>query len=139
MAAINLLHSRRMAGLTIGGDTLLGHQMAVELTDIGQKTHSAGRRSLTVNQGLSEQSSIGFDRTDTPQEGEIFTNSLVNPPGEMELSMWTTAIIIGTVSTITMLNSMLSGLLVVALPTMATDLGLPSNLILWPTSVNASV
>lgn len=126
-----------MAGIAIGGDMILGHHAAVELTDIVQKQSSVGRQSLVANRGISAQSSIAYNGTGTPEEINSFTNSLVNPPAAVGLSAWRTVLVIGTVSTITIVNSMLSGLLVVALPTMAVDLGLPGNLILWPASVNA--
>lgn len=41
------------------------------------------------------------------------------------------------VSCITLLSSMLAGILVVALPTMARDIGLSDALLLWPASVSA--
>jgi Golgi nucleoside diphosphatase len=53
------------------------------------------------------------------------------------ISRWQTSVIIGTVATATLLNSLLTGLLVVGLPTMAKDLSLDSNLLLWPASVSA--
>lgn len=54
-----------------------------------------------------------------------------------DISRWQTSVIIGTVATATLLNSLLTGLLVVGLPTMAKDLNLDSNLLLWPASVSA--
>ncbi len=54
-----------------------------------------------------------------------------------DISRWQTSVIIGTVTCATMLNSLLSGLLVVGLPTMAREVGLNGDLLLWPASVNA--
>jgi hypothetical protein len=54
-----------------------------------------------------------------------------------DISRWQTSVIIGTVATATLLNSLLRGLLVVGLPTMAKDLNLDSNLLFWPASVSA--
>ena len=47
------------------------------------------------------------------------------------LSRWKTITIISTVTGITVLNSMQSGILTVGLPTIGRDLGLNQNLILW--------
>lgn len=53
------------------------------------------------------------------------------------LSRWQTTIIIGTVACVTFLNSMLSGIITVSLPTMAREVNLAEELLLWPASVNA--
>ena len=126
-----------MTGITIGSDTVSEHQTAIELIDISQKKPSVGHRSLAGNRGISEQSSIAFEGNGTPVGTGSFTDPIIQSLPEVELSISRTAIVIGTVCTITMLNSVLSGLLVVALPTMAIDLGIQGNLILWPASVNA--
>ncbi|RYP41581.1 hypothetical protein DL767_000923 [Monosporascus sp. MG133] len=52
-----------------------------------------------------------------------------------EQSLWRASLIIGTLSGITLTSSMTTGLLTVALPTMASDLGLSDALLLWPASV----
>jgi hypothetical protein len=43
----------------------------------------------------------------------------------------TTAIVIASVTLITGISALLSGLTTVTLPTMANDLGIPDNLLLW--------
>ena len=53
------------------------------------------------------------------------------------MSQWSAAIIISTVSCGTLLSSMLGGILVVSLPTMARELGLSEALLLWPASVSS--
>ncbi|KUJ14877.1 uncharacterized protein LY89DRAFT_556777, partial [Mollisia scopiformis] len=53
------------------------------------------------------------------------------------ISKWQAAVIIGTVSLESLIGSMLGGILIVSLPTMARDIGLSGNLLLWPASVNA--
>lgn len=53
------------------------------------------------------------------------------------ISKWSATILIGNVACISLINSMLAGILVVSLPTMARDLKLPDALVLWPASVNA--
>jgi MFS family permease len=53
------------------------------------------------------------------------------------ISKWKATIIIGTIAFISFINSMLGGILVVSLPTMAKELNLSGNLLLWPASVNS--
>jgi hypothetical protein len=65
--------------------------------------------------------------------------SAVNPSRIPDISRWQSTAIIATVACATMINAMLSGLLVVGLPTMAKDLKLDGGLLLWPASVNAYV
>jgi hypothetical protein len=48
------------------------------------------------------------------------------------ISKWRAAVIIGTISCITLSNSMLTGLLIVSLPTMVHDIGLSEDNLLWP-------
>ncbi|KAI9801685.1 MAG: hypothetical protein M1833_002367 [Piccolia ochrophora] len=54
-----------------------------------------------------------------------------------EVSRLKTAVIIAIVTGTTILNTVLSGILTVALPRMAKDLALEANLLLWPISVYA--
>ncbi|KAI9891158.1 MAG: hypothetical protein M1814_003001 [Vezdaea aestivalis] len=56
---------------------------------------------------------------------------------DVEISRMRSVVIIGTVSSITLLNSLLTGVLTVALPRMASDLYLKESLLLWPASVYA--
>ncbi|KAF8866345.1 major facilitator superfamily protein [Acephala macrosclerotiorum] len=53
------------------------------------------------------------------------------------ISTWRAVAIIGTISCISLIQAMLGGILIVSLPTMARDIGLSGNLLLWPASVNA--
>lgn len=48
-----------------------------------------------------------------------------------EMSRWRTTLTIATLSGLTTVSSMTTGLLVVALPRMALDLPLPDDLLLW--------
>jgi MFS family permease len=85
----------------------------------------------------SQAKTDGYRRsTIQPQEGHGSTEPLT-PPHARSLSKWRTSVIIGNVACITLLNSMLAGILVVSLPTMARELGLSEELLLWPASVNA--
>lgn len=52
-------------------------------------------------------------------------------------SKWRTSVIIGSIAGVTLINSMLAGIIIVALPTMAREIGLSGNLLLWPAGVNA--
>lgn len=53
------------------------------------------------------------------------------------ISRWHAAVLIINVSSITLLGTMLNGFLIVRLPSIAIDLALPANLLLWPASVFA--
>jgi MFS family permease len=64
------------------------------------------------------------------------SESLVNINHD-SVSKLKTAVIIGTVSGISLINSMLGGIMIVSLPTMAHDINLSGSLLLWPASVNA--
>lgn len=68
--------------------------------------------------------------------GEEMTEPLTDTNGPT-ISKWRATVIIGTVACITLINSMLTGILVVSLPTMALELGLSQDLLLWPASVSA--
>ena len=50
---------------------------------------------------------------------------------DFEISRLRTVVIIGTVASMTLLNSLLTGILTVALPRIAKDLHLADSLILW--------
>jgi MFS family permease len=71
-----------------------------------------------------------------PEAGNASSESLTNA-NSPSISKWRAAVIIGTVACITLINSMLAGILVVSLPTMARDIGLTNDLLLWPASVSA--
>lgn len=62
--------------------------------------------------------------------------SLTNADG-VKISKWKASIIISTVAGVSLVNSMLSGILVVSLPAMARDIGLSEALLLWPASANS--
>ncbi|OBT39729.1 hypothetical protein VE00_09844 [Pseudogymnoascus sp. WSF 3629] len=69
---------------------------------------------------------------------EEITEPLTNANGDSPaISKWRATVIVGTVACITLINSMLAGILVVSLPTMAAELGLSQDLLLWPASVSA--
>ena len=67
---------------------------------------------------------------------EILQHSdpIESPPDDqvqLEMSAWRSTFTIATLSGLTTVSSMTTGLLVVALPRMALDLSLPEQLLLW--------
>lgn len=75
---------------------------------------STRRPSTIVNESRSDEVSLrGLERT--------VTNT----------SKGTTAVVIASVTLVTGISSLLNGLTTVILPTMAADLEIPDNLILW--------
>jgi hypothetical protein len=61
------------------------------------------------------------------EERTTLTETTIYP----SLSRWKTFTIISTVTGITVLNSMQSGIVTVGLPTIGRDLQIPESLILW--------
>jgi MFS family permease len=53
------------------------------------------------------------------------------------ISKWRALVVIGTVAGVGFIQSMLGGILVVCLPTMAREIGLSDALLLWPASVSS--
>ena len=86
----------------------------------------------------SHETKAGQPKLDSerPQAENASSESLTNASSP-SISKWRATVIIGTVACITLINSMLAGILVVSLPTMARDLDLTEDLLLWPASVNA--
>lgn len=70
-----------------------------------------------------------------PLRGQESPNSSIIGSAE-PISKGRASVIIGTIALISFINTMLAGLLVVSLPTIALDLSLSENLLLWPASVN---
>ncbi|RYP64809.1 hypothetical protein DL771_008589 [Monosporascus sp. 5C6A] len=70
-----------------------------------------------------------------PKRLEVVQSPSDSAAARPEQSLWRASLIIGTLSGITLTSSMTTGLLTIALPTMATDLGLSDALLLWPASV----
>jgi hypothetical protein len=132
-----------MAGISIIRDISHTKISGVELITIRQP-----QQSPTRSERLSPDPSfrIAYEFRPIPGGNDIATqniiennhrDSLVHTDNIPEISRWRYIVIIGTISMITLINSMFSGLLVVDLPTMAKDLGLADHLLLWPASVNA--
>lgn len=98
---------------------------AIEMESIRYPLPSDSREQVYEGQGLT----LGSE--------EIALESLTNTIGPAPISKWQTAIIVGTIACVTLVNSLLAGVLVVSLPTMATELGLSDALLLWPASVSS--
>ena len=73
-----------------------------------------------------------FSSRDARSESQLSTNS-----NELKLSRLRSTLIIITLAGMSFLNTMGSGLLTVALPRIANDIGLQESLLLWPASVYA--
>jgi hypothetical protein len=99
---------------------------SIELSDIAipqapqavfakaSRVGSTRRPSTIVNDSRSDEVSLrGLERTET------------------DTSKGTTAIVIASVTLVTGISSLLNGLTTVILPTMAVDLDIPDNLLLW--------
>lgn len=71
-----------------------------------------------------------LERKSTPEDTSHQQIDQPNPPNEI-LSKSRAVLIIVTVAGVNFLNTMGSGILTVALPTIATDLGLIQELLLW--------
>ena len=98
---------------------------AIELEAIGYPipTHDAKsvqRRTGAQRQGEENASSESLTHANTPS-----------------ISKWQAAVIISTIACNSLITSMLGGVLVVSLPTMARDIGLSQDLLLWPAGVNS--
>lgn len=99
---------------------------AIELKPIGYAAAAAA----------SKASQKSFEELG-PQHHSNHSQETLTTPTVSAISKLQMAVIIGTVASVTLISSLLGGILIVALPTMAVDLGLSENLILWPSSVNA--
>lgn len=79
----------------------------------------------------SAGSAILVDRITLPLIETAQIVSERSMPHEDDMSRTRATIIIATVASMTSMNSMLSGMLTVALPRIAKDLALKENLLLW--------
>ncbi|KAG4418164.1 hypothetical protein IFR04_008685 [Cadophora malorum] len=73
---------------------------------------------------------------DTPLETSYRANDSFNNANTETISKWRATLIVASISSISLIGSMLGGIIVVSLPTMARDLGIPDSLLLWPASVS---
>jgi MFS family permease len=74
---------------------------------------------------------------ESPAESPIDAEDAPPPAPARKVSKATGVTVIVTLAGISFLNTMGSGILIAALPTMARDVGLPQGLMLWPASVYA--
>ncbi|KAI9797223.1 MAG: hypothetical protein M1835_001579 [Candelina submexicana] len=85
----------------------------------------------------SSKSSLQLDGVATPTDNitRVISESLSHH--ENDVSRTRMVVVIATVAGMTLVNSLLTGLLTVGLPAIALDVGLEENLLLWPASVYA--
>jgi MFS family permease len=99
---------------------------AIELDSIAYPTPTALRTSLKTISSIEPL-------TETNISSDALTTTLTIPP----ISKWKATLIISTVASVSLIADMAGGIVIVALPTMAKDIGLQDDLLLWPASVSA--
>lgn len=72
----------------------------------------------------------------TPNDVNISSEVLASEAAHA-ISKRRAVVIIASISCISLIQAMLGGILIVSLPTMAHDIGLSGNLLLWPAAVNS--
>ncbi|KAJ9606539.1 hypothetical protein H2200_008547 [Cladophialophora chaetospira] len=70
-------------------------------------------------------------------DGSVPSADVPSRPEQPNLQKGTTAIIFASITGVTGISSLLSGLVTVVLPIMARDLGLSQSVLLWPSSIYA--
>lgn len=81
---------------------------------------------------LAEPSKLSIKSDDAPPATEgVRPASTVTSEAVLNPTKATTTIVLVTVVCVTMISSLLSGLVVVGLPTMAEELDIPPSLLLW--------
>lgn len=107
---------------------------SIALTQLSQVGPIPDLHSVSENHPIAEIRTPSRASHSIEDERSLSTQPIGE---ESPLSSWQTLLIIGSVTSVTILNSMLGGLLTVGLPTMAKQLDLPAHLLLWPPAVNA--
>jgi MFS family permease len=114
--------------------------MSITVSSVEVQAGSAGVVDLEpIDGGLYTHELVSMRR----RSDAVHTEEATASPQQLvdatpsPISNWSATLLIGNVACISLINSMLGGLLVVSLPTMARDIGLSDALILWPASVNA--
>lgn len=109
----------------------------IELETINNGTpaiHQTGtlrRKPSTV--GVSTGMEMEVQLQDTSAQPQESSDPAIIAP----ISTSRATLLISTVALVTLVNTMLTGLLVVSLPTIARDINLKESLLLWPASVNS--
>jgi hypothetical protein len=80
---------------------------------------------------------VPFDRPRNPDGQSISSNSarVSIEPENGRLKQGRIIIVIAVLTGLNLLSSLSNGFITVGLPRMASDLGLPQNLLVWPTAV----
>ncbi len=101
---------------------------AIRLEPVGYPTpsHDAKHLHRRVDAGPNP-----INTTRNNESFEFLSNANNDP-----ISKWRATLIVISISGISLIGSMLGGIIIVALPTMARDLGIPDNLLLWPASMS---
>ncbi|RDW77817.1 hypothetical protein BP6252_05870 [Coleophoma cylindrospora] len=94
---------------------------AIELDSMALPARTASRSSTKAVSNSQPQPEV-----------RVVASHTVRP-----ISKWKATLIISTVASVSLITNMAGGILIVALPTMATDIGLHNDLLLWPASVSA--
>ena len=106
---------------------------------IGEKGESSGDLSTTApsEREMNSNSSSQLPHNQSPQEADSEESTDRGDPGLSDISRSRAFVIISLLAGVSFLNTMGSGILTVALPTIARDIDLSDNLLLWPASVYA--
>jgi MFS family permease len=76
-------------------------------------------------------------KTDVPPEQPIESSESLTGTNTESISTWRATVIIGSISCLSLVTAMLGGILIVSLPTMAREINISGNLLLWPASVGS--
>lgn len=87
-------------------------------------------------QSTSRVNSKSISNTGPISQNTLAPDTTAEPPTVRPISKWKATLIISTVASVSLIATMTGGILIVALPTMAKDIGLQDSLLLWPASVS---
>ncbi|KAH7327420.1 major facilitator superfamily domain-containing protein [Rhexocercosporidium sp. MPI-PUGE-AT-0058] len=99
--------------------------------------HSQGADFTRISVNNNNNNNVPISLADSPLVAEELTESPHILQETKQLSRRRATAVVTTVAGVNFLNTMGSGILTVALPTMAKDLGLGIGLLLWPASIYA--
>lgn len=93
--------------------------------------------STTMTMELQEAHTANMAKPEAPHITTSTSNEEASVPVAKVEKKATTAIIISTIAGVTMISSLLGGLVTISLPTMARDLDIPEALLLWYVSLRS--
>lgn len=98
---------------------------------ISEKMSATTTIELTLN-SVAEAQDVGAKRSENDYEDTAATQDVAAGPSTAVVEeKGTTVVIIATVAGVTVVSSMLAGIVTIALPVMAKDLEIPEALLLW--------